>query len=112
MSKSVRYFFPGTLCGLLLTCVEPANVGLYLIERNGESKQDSDIRGLGFMMMNIMEPESASVQPNVIVLMRPERWSRQIRSFQADTQRHSIRELLFVCEQPIFDRFTHLIVLR
>jgi hypothetical protein len=53
--------------------VKIANVGSYLIWGNRELKQDSDIRALGFMMMEIMEPETASAKPNVIVLMKPER---------------------------------------
>jgi hypothetical protein len=81
---------------------EPANVGSYLLWGNPESKQVPDIRALGFTMMEIMEPETASAKPNVIVLMKPERWSREIRSFQALTQRYSIQELLCVSEQLTF----------
>ncbi|KAL4780124.1 kinase-like domain-containing protein [Aspergillus varians] len=78
--------------------VKIANVGSCLLRRNRERRPGDDIRALGFMMMEIMEPDTASAKPNVIVLMRPERWSREIRNFQSVTQKFSLGELLCVSE--------------
>lgn len=47
-------------------------------------------------MMEIMEPDTASAKPNIIVLMRPNKWSPEIRNFQSLTQKRSISELLCV----------------
>lgn len=74
---------------------EPGNVGSYMLELNQVSALETT-SSLGFMMMELMEPETASGKPNMIVLMRPERWSREIRDFQTLTQRARIEELLGV----------------
>ena len=54
------------------------------------------------MMMEIMEPDTASAKPNLIVLMRPNRWSPEIRNFQSLTQKTSIGELLCVSKKLEF----------
>ncbi|RAQ76853.1 hypothetical protein COH21_008696 [Aspergillus flavus] len=73
--------------------IKIGNVGSYML-RNNQGMECDDVRSLGFIMMEIMEPETASSKPNVIVLMKPELWSREIRSFQSMTQQSSIDELL------------------
>jgi hypothetical protein len=61
-----------------------------------KDSQQSDIKALGRVMKEIMEPGDARVNPRKIELNRPEAWSQDIRDFQALTTTSSISELLQV----------------
>lgn len=55
-----------------------------------------NIQSLGFMMMELMEPVTAATKPDLITLMNPSAWTREIRDFQGMTQREtSTIEVLF-----------------
>lgn len=48
------------------------------------------------MMMELMEPVTAATKPDLITLMNPSAWTREIRDFQGMTQREtSTIEVLF-----------------
>ncbi|EEP83050.1 predicted protein [Uncinocarpus reesii 1704] len=53
-----------------------------------------DIKSVGWIMTEIMEPQTADLDPETIHLEKPEQWSREILGFQQDTEHSSIPQLL------------------
>jgi hypothetical protein len=58
--------------------------------------QQIDVKSVGRVMKEIMEPGHAHLNPRSIDLIDPERWTRDIRDFQEQTQTSCIPELLQV----------------
>lgn len=64
---------------------------------SGENNSiQENIQSLGFMMMKLMEPVTATTKPDLITLMNPSAWMCEIYDFQGMTQREtSTIEMLF-----------------
>ncbi len=55
-----------------------------------------NIQSLGFIIIEVMEPGTAVIKLDLITLMNPSTWTREIHDFQGMTQREtSTIEVLF-----------------
>ncbi|KAL4925803.1 kinase-like domain-containing protein [Aspergillus undulatus] len=73
--------------------VKIGDIGASLLEQHHGSEQ-IDIKSVGWIMTEIMEPGSALANPRSIHLASPDNWSSNIRHFQIQTQTQSAPELL------------------
>ena len=74
-----------------------ANVGDALL-RDAESRPSfrTDIRGIGLLMVELMEQKTSALNPNDLKVTNPESWTDhpEILAFLANTDTHSLEELL------------------
>ena len=64
---------------------------------SGEKEQE-DIRALGLVMVELMEPDTSMLYPNSLTLQRPEEWrdNTGIKEFLAATETSSLEDLWMV----------------
>ncbi|KAE8407124.1 kinase-like domain-containing protein [Aspergillus pseudonomiae] len=87
-------------------CVKIADIGACLLERHQGSEQ-IDIRSLGWMMTEIMEPGTADANRRTINLEDTNKWSSNIIDFQRQTEKLPIEHLLrhdFLAHAPSRER--------
>jgi hypothetical protein len=74
-----------------------ANIGSSLIRQQPSTyaKREKDVRDLGVVMMELMEPETYMLNANSVVLKNPQCWSDKcgIKDFLAATQNQPLRRL-------------------
>jgi hypothetical protein len=72
-----------------------------MIEERGICKEmgRKDLRGLGLVMVELMEPKTSTLNPDSIILQQPEKWPKNIGilEFLAATETSSLDDLRTVC---------------
>lgn len=87
---------------LSLTMVT-GNVAMCLLDQRAGTEQE-DVRGVGRILKEIMEPGDFKKNPDSRVLKHPADWSDHMRGFLAATQTSRLRDLLNVrCLLPLWD---------
>ena len=71
-----------------------------------KEKGQKDIRALGLVMVELMEPETSMLNPDSITLQRPDEWPKKIgiHEFLMATETSTLEDLRTVCLRfsPLF----------
>ncbi len=74
-----------------------ANIGDSMLEKKSinREKEKEDIRALGLVMVELMEPDTSMLYPDSLSLQRPEEWrdNTGIKEFLAATEISSLEDL-------------------
>lgn len=79
---------------------ETGDVGSSMLSHHGQKQ--NDIRAVGWIMTEIMEPGNSYLNPNSLVLKNPRKWGGEILEFHKKTDAGSIPDLLSVSLHFIF----------
>ena len=66
-------------------------------DSSASSQEQQDVRSLGLVMVEMMEPGTSLEDPNTLILKGLRPWSGEIKSFLKKTENAGIKDMLQVC---------------